>query len=123
MALKRVALEIGMGTALQSHDYTKAAIRAVSDALWHNSLNMAQAFGFPREAMIIDVEIGTQEPDQVDCDAVAGVFPYGRVSVASVKGGLTIPKPPSSNGGDAGFTIMANAADIVSFDMEKGASS
>ena len=120
MALKRVALEIGMGTALQSNDYTKASVRAVSDALWHNSLNMAQAFGFPRDAMIIDVEIGTQEPDQVDCDAVAAVFPYGQVTVKSVKGGLTIPKPPREDGAAAGATIMANAAIIVSFDMEKG---
>ena len=120
MALIRVALELGMGTALQSHDYTKAAIRAVSDALWHNSLSMAAAFGFPRDAMIIDVEVGTQKPEAVDCDAVAKVFPYGNVSVTSVKGGLDIPKPSGEQGQDKGTTIMANAAVIVSFDMEKG---
>lgn len=117
MAKKRVALEIGMGTALQSQDYTKASIRAVSDALWHNSLSMAQAFGFPRTSMIIDVEIGTQAPEKVDCDAVAATFPYGQVNVKSVKGGLDIPKPSPNTD----ITIMANAAVIVSFDMEKGA--
>lgn len=119
MTLKRVALELGMGTALQSHDYTKAAIRAVSDALWHNSLSMAGAFGFPREAMIINVEVGTQNPDAVDCDAVAKVFPYGQVSVKSVLGGLDIPKPVDEQWQSPGHTIMANAAVIVSFDMEK----
>ncbi len=119
MAKTRVALEIGMGTALQSHDYTKAAIRAVSDALWHNSLTMYSAFGFPRESMLIDVEIGTQAPDQVDCTAVAAVFPYGTVAVTSVKGGLDIPKPPLADNTPQGHTIMANAAVVVSFDMEK----
>ena len=123
MALKRVALEIGMGTALQSHDYTKAAIRAISDALWHNSLSMAAAFGFPREAMIVNVEVGTQQPEAVDCEAVAAVFPYGTITVKSVKGGLDIAKPLDENGQDQGRTIMANAAVIVSFDMEKGAAS
>ena len=32
MALKRVALEIGMGTDIRGGDYTKAAVRALKDA-------------------------------------------------------------------------------------------
>ena len=31
MALKRVALEIGMGTDIRGRDYTKAAVRALRD--------------------------------------------------------------------------------------------
>ena len=38
MAKTRIALELGMGTSLRRQDYTKAACRAVEDALWHNSL-------------------------------------------------------------------------------------
>ena len=34
-------LEIGMGTDIRGADYTKAAVRALRDALWHNSLNVA----------------------------------------------------------------------------------
>ena len=41
--LKRVALEIGMGTDIRGADYTKAAVRALRDALWHNSLTVATA--------------------------------------------------------------------------------
>lgn len=122
MALKRVAIELGMGTSLRNEDYTKAASRAVSDALWHNSLSMAAAFGFPKEAMIIDVEVATQQPDAIDHDAIASVFPYGKVTVSSVKGGLDIPKPRDENGDPTGKTIMANAVVIVSFDMEKAGS-
>ncbi len=124
MAKKRVALELGMGTSLRSQDYTRAAIRAVSDALWHNSLNMADAFGFPREAMIVDVEVATQRPEKVDIDEVSAIFPYGQISVKSVFGGLDIPKKKhlDEDGEAEGVsecTIVANAAIVVSFDMER----
>ena len=114
MAKTRVAMEFGMGTSLRQADYTKAAIRALSDALWHNSLSMAEAFGFDKSDMIVDIEIGVQQPDAVDMDAVKAVLPYGRGSVQVVRGGLDIAKP---NG--AGTTIIANAAVVVSFDMER----
>ena len=114
MTKTRVAMEFGMGTSLRQADYTKAAIRAVSDALWHNSLSMAEAFGFKKEDMIVDIEIGVQQPDSVDAAAVKAVLPYGRGHVSVVHGGLDVPKP---NG--QGTTIIANAAIVVSFDMER----
>ena len=43
MALKRIVLQIGMGTDIRGRDYTKAAVRALRDALWHNSLSVANA--------------------------------------------------------------------------------
>jgi uncharacterized protein (TIGR02058 family) len=113
MAKKRVATQFGMGTSLRRRDYTEAAARAIRDALWHNSLNVAEAFGFAKEAMLIDVEIGVQQPDAVDRDALLQIFPYGRPAVTVVKGGLDIPKADSDR-----VTVIANAAVIVSFDME-----
>ncbi|WP_299890572.1 Lin0512 family protein [uncultured Ruegeria sp.] len=113
MAKTRVLVEFGMGTSLRRMDYTEAALRAVKDALWHNSVNMAELFGFPKEAMIIDVEIGVQQPDQVDVEALKAVFPYGQPNISVTQGGLDIEKPH-----DCGRTVVANAALIVSFDME-----
>lgn len=113
MAKKRVVTQFGMGTSIRSRNYTEAAARAIRDALWHNSLNVAEAFGFPKEAMIIDVEIGVQQPDAVDRDALLKIFPYGRPAVTVVKGGLDIPKPGSDR-----VSVVANAAVVVSFDME-----
>jgi uncharacterized protein (TIGR02058 family) len=110
---KRVALELGQGTSLRSGDHTRAAVRAVKDALWHNSLTMAQAFGAPKEAMIVDVEIAVQQPDAVDCAEVAAVFPYGKISVTAAHGGLDIAKPDNS-----GSTLVALAAVVVSFMVE-----
>jgi uncharacterized protein (TIGR02058 family) len=112
MAKTRVAVEFGMGTSLRKRDYTKAAVSALKDALWHNSLTMAQAFGFDKSAMIVDVEIAVQHPDLVDLDALRNVLPYGQGSFKAVHGGLDIPKPYD------GLTVIANAAVIVSFDME-----
>lgn len=113
MARKRMAVEFGMGTDLRGEDYTKAAVRALKDALWHNSLNMADAFGFPRHAMIVEVQIGVSQPDQVNKEQVAAVLPYGTAEVHTVVGGLDIETPDRS-----GRTIIANAAAIVYFDME-----
>ena len=114
MAKTRMATQFGMGTSLRRQDYTEAAARAIRDALWHNSLSIADAFGFPKEAMIIDVEIGVQDPDAVDTQALMQVFPYGQPSVKVVKGGLDVPRP-----GRTGATVIANAAVVVSFDMER----
>ena len=113
MAKKRVVMELGMGSSLRQKDYTKAAIRAVENALWHNSLSMADAFGFPKEAMIIDVDIAVQNPEALNADDIVKIFPYGNVSVSASKGGLDVPKPDGE-----GVTIIAHAAIIVSFDMQ-----
>lgn len=113
MAKTRMVHQFGMGTSLRRQDYTEAAIRAIKDALWHNSLNVAEAFGFPKDAMLIDVEIGVQAPDKVDTARLLEVFPYGQPNVRVVHGGLDIAKP---NGPCA--TVIANAAVIVSFDLE-----
>ena len=113
MAKKRVVTQFGMGTSIRRRDYTEAAARAIRDALWHNSLNVAEAFGFPKQAMIIDVEIGVQQPEAVDREALLKIFPYGRPAVSVVRGGLDIAKPGSDR-----ISVVANAAVIVSFDME-----
>lgn len=114
MARKRLLLEFGMGTSLRRRDYTQAARRAVENALWHNSINLAELFGFAKEEMRIDVEIGVQEPEAVDTEAVAAAFPYGAVTVRVRPGGLDVPRP-----GGGVPTVIANAAIAVSFEMER----
>ena len=115
--MTRVLTEFGMGTSLRRGDYTQAAKRAVMAALWHNSINMAELFGFEKEAMQIKVEIGVQKPDQLDPSELVEIFPYGQPAVVVVEGGLDIPRPD----GSGQPTIIANAAISVSFDMERGA--
>ena len=112
MALTRMVVEMGMGTDLQGSDYTKAAVRAVKDALWHNSLTIAPAFGIDKELMKIEVAIGVAKPDEVDIEQVKAVLPYGSATIEVVEGGLDIPS-------DCGTkkTVAANAAATVFLDI------
>lgn len=107
-----MVLEMGMGTDLQGQDYTKASIRALRDALWHNSLTIANAFGVPRESMEIEVTIGVANPSAVDTAEVAAVLPYGKATVVAVEGGLDIPSEDGER-----VTVVANAAAVVYLDL------
>jgi len=112
MALKRMVVEFGMGTDLQGVDYTKAAVRAVKDALWHNALSVAPAFGIDKEKMIIEVTVGVAKPNEVDIEQVKSVFPYGSPTVTVVEGGLDIASPCGTK-----TTVVANAAATVYLDI------
>ncbi len=116
MALKRMVLEIGMGTDIRGTDYTKAAVRALRDALWHNSLAITRALGMDAGAMQVEVLIGVPRPNLVDKAAVLEVLPHGTGIVKVVEGGLEIP----SDAG-AGSTVIANAAAIVRLDIPDAA--
>ena len=103
MAMKRMAIEIGMGTDIRGADYTKAAVRAVRDALWHNSLSVANALGKPTDDMLCEILVGVPKPEQVDKAAVLAVLPHGTGTVTVVQGGLEIV-----NDAGTGSTVMAS---------------
>jgi len=112
MAWKRMVLQIGMGTDIRGGDYTKAAVRALRDALWHNSLTIAGAIGQSSDAMRVEVTIGVPQPDKVDKAAVLEVLPHGSGTVKVVAGGLEI-----TNEAGTDRTILAQAAAIVRLDI------
>lgn len=107
----RLLTEFGMGTSLRRQDYTQAARRALQDALWHNSINLAELYGKQKEDMQVLVEIGVQQPDAVDCDALRDIFPYGQLEFSVVEGGLDVPRP------DGLPTVIANVALSVSLEL------
>ncbi len=90
VALKRVILEVGMGNDLHGSDYTKAALRAVQDALHHSSMSLIGSFGLDIHKMQVAVTIGVQKPEEVDVGRVKASLPYGIVMVKVVKGGLVV---------------------------------
>jgi len=112
MTLKRMAIEIGMGTDIRGADYTKAAVRALRDALWHNSLNVADALGKPTDSMVVEVLIGVPKPDRVDKAEVLKVLPHGTGTVKVFEGGLEI-----FNDAGTSSTVLAHAAAIVRLDI------
>jgi uncharacterized protein (TIGR02058 family) len=112
MALKRMVLEIGMGTDIRGADYTKAAVRALRDALWHNSLSVANAIGLPTDSMQVEVTIGVPHPERVDKEAVLAILPHGTGTVNVVEGGLEIPNDAGTDS-----SVIAHAAAVVRLDI------
>jgi uncharacterized protein (TIGR02058 family) len=88
---RRVILEMGHGNDLHGGDYTKAALRAVQDALHHSSLSMLRSLNVKPADMLVDVTIGVQRPEAVDAERVRASLPHGQVTVTVVKGGLDVP--------------------------------
>jgi len=88
--MKRIILEMGMGNDLYGEDYTKAACRAVEDAIRHSSLILFRSLGFDHAEMQVKVTIGVQQPDRVDTAMVAQKLPRGKAEVTAVKGGLNV---------------------------------
>ena len=112
MTWKRMVLEIGMGTDIRGADSTKAAVRALRDALWHNSLSVANALGMPTDSMRVEVTIAVPRPEQVDTGAVLAVLPHGTGTVNVVEGGLEIPNDAGTDS-----TLIAHAAAVVRLDL------
>ena len=111
---KRVILEMGSGNDLHGADYTKAAVRAVEDAIHHSSLTFIRTLGVDPRAMQVEVTIGVQRPDKVEAEAVKAVLPHGQVTVDVVKGGLDVP---DDEAGDV--AVIASAAVAVRIELPK----
>jgi uncharacterized protein (TIGR02058 family) len=112
MALKRVITEFGSGNDLHGGDYTKAAVRAVQDAIHHSSLSLIRSLGVDSRTMQVEVTIGVQQPEKVDAAAVKAALPHGQVTVRAVKGGLDVPNDTSGDN-----AVIASAAVTVRLDL------
>ena len=112
MSLKRVITEFGTGNDLHGGDYTKAAVRAVQDAIHHSSLSLIRSLGVDSRTMRVAVTIGVQQPDRVDAETVKAALPHGQVSVNVVKGGLDVPDEAAGD-----VAIIASAAVTVRLDL------
>jgi uncharacterized protein (TIGR02058 family) len=107
VSAKPYVLEFGMGVDLHGGDGTKAACRAVADAIRHSSLPFFQEVRQRGGRMLVDVAVGVPDPAAIDVDRVRRELPHGEVTVHPVAGGLRVP------GAD---TIIACVAITVSVD-------
>ena len=112
MTLKRVITEFGTGNDLHGGDYTKAAVRAVQDAIHHSSLSLIRSLGVDARAMQVEVTVGVQRPGEVKAEIVKAALPHGQVTVHIVKGGLDVPDDVAGD-----IAIIASAAVTVRLDL------
>lgn len=115
MALKRIILEMGSGNDLHGGDYTKAACRAVQDAMHHSYLPLFQSLEIDRESMVVEITVGVQKPEKVDKKIVGDQLPYGSVTVNAVVGGLNVEDRENDE-----VTVIATAAIAAKLDIPEG---
>ena len=105
MTDQRFIIEMGMGNDLHGENYTKAAGRAIEDAMRHSSIPMFTALGIDHKEMRVQVTVAVQNPDQVDCETLTTLLPRGRATVTATHGGLNITNPDTGE-----VTVVAQAA-------------
>jgi len=88
---KPYVLEFGMGVDVHGQDCTKAACRAVSDAIRHSSLPFFQDVRERGGKMLVEVTVAVPDPASVKVDVVRRELPHGEVTVLAVAGGLRVP--------------------------------
>ncbi|MGI9418776.1 MAG: Lin0512 family protein [Geminicoccaceae bacterium] len=106
--LKRIILEMGSGNDLHGGDYTKAAKRAVQDALHHSSLILFRTLEIDPNSMQIELTLAAQEPEKIDVESVAATLPYGEVTAKAIEGGLNVPDDATGS-----VSVVVNAGVLV----------
>ena len=125
MDYRRYLVEIGTGVDLHGEDATKAAQRAVKDAISHSSMiGLGQLFKINHfseieEALMVDVTIAAPDPSKVDGEAVLGTLPEGKRRINVVNGGLRFPAESTKEEAKTHSILMVNAVIVVLVDVDK----
>ena len=115
MTEQRLIIEMGTGNDQYGMDYTKAAIRAIEDAIRHSSLPIFDRLKIDHNQMRVQVTVGVQSPSDLKVDQLAQKLPRGRVEIRAVHGGLDIPNPETGN-----TIVIATAAVEAFLPSQKG---
>ena len=115
MAEKRFIVELGTGADLHGQDPTKAACRAVKDAISRSCLCGLVEIVELRDLndMRVDVLVAVPMPEQVQADAVLAVIPFGRKELRVVEGGLRATGLYQPELGDESVDIVVANASVT----------
>ena len=88
---KRFIVEIGTGIDIHGEDVTKAACRAVKDAVSRSCLcGLLEILELNNlEDVQVDIQVASPNPDRVDLEQVMNEVPIGRKRARAVEGGMT----------------------------------
>ena len=112
---RRFVIEMGTGIDLHGRDVTKAAARAVKDAISRSCLcGLVEIIGLTDlDAMRVDILIGAPHPEQVEEETVMAVVPFGVKNIEVVTGGLQAPGLFVPELGEDAWITIANAVVTV----------
>jgi len=122
---RRYLVEAGTGIDLHGEDATKAAQRAVKDAISHSSmvglgqLFKIKSFSEIEDALMVDVTVAAPDPEKVDGEAVLSTLPEGKRRITVVKGGIKFPTDSTRDEAKTHPIVMVNAVIVVLVDVDK----
>ena len=122
MNRKRFIIEMGTGVEQHGQDATRAATKAVRDAISRVSLvGLREMMSLEDlDDMHVEVLIACPYPDEIDTGEVLQALPFGQKEIRVVEGGLVVHGQELRELADrSDEIIVANAAVTVSLDVEK----
>jgi uncharacterized protein (TIGR02058 family) len=115
--MRRFIIEVGMGVDQHGQNHTRAAAKAVQDAIHRSCLcGLREVLGLKNlNDVVVEVLIGCPAPESVDQEEVLKVLPLGQKKIEVRQGGLlgrTLFQPEM--GDQADELVVANAIVTVS---------
>ena len=120
MGRKRYVVEIGTGADLHGGDVTKAAQRAVKDAISRSCLcGLFDILGIDNpNRMHVAIKVGTPHPELIREDEVLEMVPFGTKELETVAGGLGVRGLELAALGSGDTIVVAVAALTVYIDID-----
>ncbi|MDT8901635.1 Lin0512 family protein [Anaeroselena agilis] len=120
MGLKRYIVEFGTGADLHGGDVTKAACRAVRDAVSRSCLcGLVDIFAIDDpDKMHVAVKIGCPDPGRLAGDEILRAVPFGTKTLEATQGGLAVRGLDLPALGTGDTIVIAVAALTVSIDVD-----
>ncbi len=122
MSLKKFVIEMGMGIDQHGQDPTRAAQKAVKDAMARSCLVGLLEIARLEDVnqMVVEVLVACPHPERVDPEKVLQAVPFGQKQLKVVAGGMIAQSIYQPNLGDTSDeTYIANAALTVWVDMDR----
>ena len=121
MNLKRYVIELGTGADLHGGDVTKAAQRAIRDAVSRSCLcGLMDIFQFKNpDQMHIRLKVACPHPEQLDREAVLAAVPFGQSELTVESGGMVTEGLDLPQLGPGDHIVVALASLTVLVDIDQ----
>lgn len=123
MALQRYIIEVGTGIDMHGGNVTKAAQKAIKDAVSHSCL--CGLFDIVKledpNQMHVHVKVACPYPEELDHDEVLKAVPFGSAQMEAAWGGLSVNGLDLPQLGEGDTIVVAVAALTVYVDIESTA--